>query len=949
MAALIREHDWATTPLGPTEQWPGALRVALGMALASPRAIAVYWGHDFICLYNDAYRQLMGDKHPGALGRPAREVFPEAREVIGPMFRRVLETGQAAAEEQRLLPLERGGASLEGWFTYTAEPILDAEGNVVGILNPAAEVTQLIQERRGREQAEARGDDLAREIETQRRAAAAHRESDEHFRRIADAAPALLWVTAPSGACTFLSQSWYDFTGTAPGTGLGYGWLSAVHPEDRDEAEEIFITANARREPLQMTHRLQDARGGYRWVIDSGRPRYGAHGEFLGYVGAVIDVDEREAAQAALRQSEGRYAALFTAMDEGFCVVEVLFDEDERPTDYRFIEINPAFAEQTGLRDAQGRTARELVPDLEDDWFETYGRVAITGEPSRFELESAALNRWFDVYAFRVGARGARRVGILFRDVTQRRRDEAALEASAARAVLRARLADVLRTPGPRRAIQTASALLLGDHLGADRTIWGEIDEARQTITVDVEHMANGVSSSATGVYDLQAFGPRVLEALRSGAVIQYADLATEQRFSDRLRPSYLGLGVRAFVTVPVVRHGHVVAVLAAHQFEPREWQPEEIALIEETAERTWTAIERSDAERALRASEERFRRLADSMPQVVWTADDTGTVQYYNSRSAAYDGIVGHSDGTWEWEPVVHPDDLAKTLAAWDRAVETQTAYECEHRIRMADGTYRWHLSRAERGETQGIAHWYGTATDIHELMEANELKDRFLAIASHELRNPVAIIHGTAQQIRRARALGTLSEERFDRYIDSLVEISTHLANLTNDLTDVSRLQRGALPLSIESMDIASLLTDVATREEWAPRVRLEGTSEAVVIEADPHRVRQVISNLIDNALKYSPAEAPVSVDLRRDGVGVTIEVTDYGIGLSADDQRAIFTPFGRAANAGNIPGLGMGLFVAREVAERHGGELRAQSAGRGQGTTMRFWLPATQPLET
>ena len=134
MAALIREHDWATTPLGPTEQWPGALRVALGMALASPRAIAVYWGHDFICLYNDAYRQLMGDKHPGALGRPAREVFPEAREVIGPMFRRVLETGQAAAEEQRLLPLERGGASLEGWFTYTAEPILDAEGHAVAVL-----------------------------------------------------------------------------------------------------------------------------------------------------------------------------------------------------------------------------------------------------------------------------------------------------------------------------------------------------------------------------------------------------------------------------------------------------------------------------------------------------------------------------------------------------------------------------------------------------------------------------------------------------------------------------------------------------------------------------------------------------------------------------------------------------------------------------------------------
>ena len=920
----------------------------LGTALASPRAIAIYWGEDFICLYNDAYRSLMGEKHPSALGRPARNVFPEAREVIGPMFRRVMATGEAAAEDQRMLPLERGHASLEGWFTYTAEPIFDADGNVVGILNPAAEVTQLMHERRSREQAEARGNDLAREVEAQRREAAAHRESDEQFRRIADAAPALLWVSAPSGGCTFLSQSWYDFTGEPPGTGLGYGWLNALHPDDRADVEHRFVSANARREPLQVTYRLRDAAGGYRWVIDSGRPRRGSRGEFMGFVGAVIDIDEREAAQTALQHSESRYAALFAAMDEGFCVVEVLFDDQERPVDYRFIEINPAFEEQTGLHDAEGRTARELVPGLEETWFEAYGRVALTGEHSRFERESVALDRWFDVYAFRIGGAESRRVGILFRDITKRRRDEAALEASAGRAVLRARLADVLRTPGPRRAVQTASALLLGDHLGADRTIWCEVDEARQTVIIDIEHMANGVRSSATGVYDLRMLGHEVSEALGSGAVLTSSDLLADGALPHGLQSAFLGLEARALVAVPIVRRDRLVAILCTHQFEPREWLPEEVALIEETAERTWTAIERSDAERALRASEERFRRLADSMPQAVWIADDTGTVQYYNSRSAGYDGLTARSDGTWEWEPIIHPDDLARTLAAWHRAVDTRSPYECEHRIRIIDGTYRWHLSRAERGETHGVAQWYGTTTDIHELMLANELKDRFLAIASHELRNPVAIIHGTAQQIRRARSLGTLSDERFDRYIDSLVEISTHLANLTNDLTDVSRLQRGALPLNVEPMDIASLLRDVAMRDEWAPRVQLAGTEEAVVIEADRHRVRQVISNLIDNALKYSPAEAPVSVELQRDGDGVAIEVTDYGIGLSADDQRAIFTPFGRAANVGHIPGLGMGLFVAREVAERHGGELRAHSAGRGQGTTMRFWLPAKQPAE-
>ncbi len=942
MAALIRDHDWSTTPLGTPDQWPETLRVVLATALASPRAIGIYWGTDFICLYNDAYRLLIGDKHPSALGRPARDVFPEARKVIGPMFRRVMDTGHAATEERRMLPLERGLASLEGWFTYTAEPIFDAGGTVVGILNPAAEVTQLMEERRGREEAEARGDELAREVEIQRREAHARHEIEEHFRRIADAAPALLWVTAPSGACTFLSQSWYDYTGTEPGTGLGYGWLNAVHPEDRDDAEERFIVANARHERLQSMMRLQTPEGSYRWVINSGRPRFDAQGAYLGQVGAIIDVDEREQVRRALQLSEGRYASLFSAMDEGFCVIEVLFDETGHPRDYRFLEINPAFAAQTGLRDALGRTVRELVPDLEESWVEAFARVMRTGESTRFEQEAATMGRWFDVYAFPVGEPDQRRVGVLFRDVTRRRHNEAALEASAARAVIRARLTDVLRTPGPRRAIQTASALLLGDYLGTDRTLWCAVDEARGTVQADVEHMASATHDSATGVYDLRTYGPGILDALRAGAVLKYADVVTDERCPDALRQELLALSVHAFVAMPVVRNGGVVALLAVHQFQPRQWLPAEIALIEETAERTWTAIQRSEAVQALRASEERFRRLADSMPQVVWIADDSGTVEYYNSRSAGYDGTVARPDGTWDWQPIVHPDDLARTLATWDRAVETGNAYECEHRIRMSDGTYRWHLSRAERGETHGVAQWYGTATDIHELMLANELKDRFLAIASHKLRNPVAIIHGTAQQMRRSRALGTLSDERFDRYLDSLVEISTHLANLTNDLTDVSRLQRGALPLNVEPMDIAGLLRDVATREEWAPRVRLAGVSQPVEIHADRHRLRQVVSNLIDNALKYSPSDSPVDVQLEVAGDGVTVEVTDYGIGLSAEDQRSIFTPFGRGANAGTIPGLGMGLFVARGVVERHGGKLRAFSAGRGQGTTMSFWLP-------
>ncbi|HEX6011657.1 MAG TPA: PAS domain-containing protein, partial [Geminicoccaceae bacterium] len=136
---------------------------------------------------------------------------------------------------------------------------------------------------------------------------------------------------------------------------------------------------------------------------------------------------ERDRADQELQASEARYRTLFTAVDEGFCIVELEFDASERPIDYRFIEINPAFEGQTGLVDAVGKTARELVPGLERHWFDIYGRVALTGEPARFENGSDAMGRWFDVYALRVGEPDARRVAILFTDISERRRAEAKL------------------------------------------------------------------------------------------------------------------------------------------------------------------------------------------------------------------------------------------------------------------------------------------------------------------------------------------------------------------------------------------------------------------------------------------------------------------------------------------------------------------------------------------
>jgi PAS domain S-box-containing protein len=133
----------------------------------------------------------------------------------------------------------------------------------------------------------------------------------------------------------------------------------------------------------------------------------------------------RDRAEQASVASEEKYRALFNSIDEGFCTIEVLFDDSGKVVDYAFIETNPAFVRQTGSGSVVGRTARELAPDLEEFWFETFGAIATTGEPMRFEHEVTGLGISFDVYAFRIGAPEDHRVAILFNDITERQRREA--------------------------------------------------------------------------------------------------------------------------------------------------------------------------------------------------------------------------------------------------------------------------------------------------------------------------------------------------------------------------------------------------------------------------------------------------------------------------------------------------------------------------------------------
>ncbi|POR40592.1 PAS domain S-box protein [Methylobacterium sp. V23] len=160
-------------------------------------------------------------------------------------------------------------------------------------------------------------------------------------------------------------------------------------------------------------------------------PVFDPEGRLIYFFASQLDVTRFRTEEGKLAESEARYRTLFDAIDAGFCIVEMRFDSSGRPVDYRFLEVNPAFERQAGLGDVVGRWVSEVIPDLEPRWLETYGEVALTGRPARFESVAVALGRWFDVHALRVGEPVQHRVAILFNDITDRREAETLLRTTA--------------------------------------------------------------------------------------------------------------------------------------------------------------------------------------------------------------------------------------------------------------------------------------------------------------------------------------------------------------------------------------------------------------------------------------------------------------------------------------------------------------------------------------
>jgi PAS domain S-box-containing protein len=248
------------------------------------------------------------------------------------------------------------------------------------------------------------------------------------FRRFFDLGLIGMALTSPTKGILEVNDELCRILGYERDELLQKTWAELTHPEDLGP------------DMVQFNRVLSGEIDGYqldkRWIRKDGRiidsimatkcVRHPA-GTVDYFVGLVLDVTERKGAEDSLRASEEKYRTLYDSIDEGFCTIQVLFDKNGKAIDYVFLEVNAFFEKQTGIRNAQGRRIREIAPATEEHWFEIYGKIALTGEPMRFENAVAQLNRWYDVYAFRVGCPQERKVAILLNDITARKRAETEL------------------------------------------------------------------------------------------------------------------------------------------------------------------------------------------------------------------------------------------------------------------------------------------------------------------------------------------------------------------------------------------------------------------------------------------------------------------------------------------------------------------------------------------
>jgi PAS domain S-box-containing protein len=889
MAQRMQAMAWASTPLGVPERWDPALHTLVPIMLASNQPMFVAWGPQRTLLYNDPYGQILGDKHPAALGRDILDVWHEIREGLEPLVNATYGGESLHMDDIEWRLARHGGVPEEAHFSFSYSPVRAASGEIGGLFCSCAETTaQVMADRR-----------LA--------------ESEARYRRVLENTEEGFTLFDRDFTILEVNEAAMRLTGLSRAELIGHNHWERFPGSHDLLVGQLYRRVLAEGAPDRLEHLYRFPDGRERWFEVRAFPVGGGIAVFF------RDFTKRKRLEEELATS---FERIQLALDAGAIVGTWVWNipEDRVVGDSRF-------AESFGLEPEALKAGTPIEYAFQaihpDDSERVRHEVALTLETrSAYRCQYRVLRdgayRWVEACGrveFDAEGRPLRFPGILV-DIEERRRVEA--ERDRVTALLDTFIEAV---PGVVFAKDREGRYLVANRGAAQamgfprQAIVGHTDaelladpaEALALMRRDRDIMASGVAQQCEEVVS-RPDGKRAVwwstkEPLRdvSGEVVGLVgtavDITDRKRIEDALRHSEQRLALAMEVA----------------QLGTWYWDLDSGAVVPDERCRAMCGLPGGSAPLDPDALRARIHR------------DDWPRVQQAFERSLASDGSGRyaeefrwvHADGRVVWTAARGSVQFQPRTGGGSRAV----AMLCS----MTDITERRQM--------------------IEALREADRRKDEFLAMLAHELRNPLAPIN-TASHVMKlsqgdpARVLG--ASEIISRQVG-------HLTRLVDDLLDVSRVTRGLVELERRPLDLTSVVSTAieqvkplvqARRHELRTRLGVG----PFIVSGDFHRLVQVVSNLLINAAKYTPQGGFIDVGLEQDGAQAAITVADNGVGIAPEMIERVFDLFIQAERTPDRSqgGLGIGLALVKSLVQLHDGQVQARSPGLGHGSTFRVALP-------
>ncbi len=531
-------------------------------------------------------------------------------------------------------------------------------------------------------------------------------------------------------------------------------------------------------------------------------------------------------------------------------------------------------------------------------------------------------------------------------DITAQKRAEERLQ-------LLDNLSQAARDAVNAKAIMTIATRMLGEYLNVARCVYADVETDNDCFTIRDDWHSPGTASSV-GVYSLSRFGARTSNELRQGRTLVIHDVRQELTpYEDTV--AYDALNIKAIISCPRVKGGRLIAMLSVHHHQPRQWLKDEISLVQEFVERSWAHIERVRANELMHEREIHLRSLFEQTAAGICETDLTGTILRANNRYCEIvqrrsDQVIGRT-----MQSLTHPDDLPRNLELFKKAINQGEPFEIEKRYIRPDGSAVWVSNtvtfiRTDENKSPGTM--LAVVLDItarkqaeEELRRADRRKDEFLAMLAHELRNPLAPISAAADILAMTDPDATcvkITSDVIRRQVN-------HMSSLVDDLLDVSRVTRGLVTMQMAVLDAKAIVSDAIEQirpliEEKRHHLGIELTPETAHVIGDQKRLVQVLTNLLNNAVKYTPPGGGIQLLTEVNDKQVMLHVKDNGIGIEKELQPYVFELFAQAKRAPDRSqgGLGIGLALVKSLVELHHGSITCISDGAGRGSLFSVCLP-------